>query len=116
MVCPVMRLEPSGKRPLEGREAAGPPTSTCRPGPGGGRAPVMVLDIGKALAKDGAEPKCASHGGHTSRTGGKTMEPGMLWRGNVLKATAVVALAAWALTGCETVQGSPKTAIGGLGG
>src|SRR5262250_785184 len=44
------------------------------------------------------------------------MEPGILWRGNVLRAIAVVALAAWVLTGCESVQGSPKTAIGGLGG
>ena len=44
------------------------------------------------------------------------MEPGMLWRGSALQAIAVVALAAWVFTGCETVQGSPKTAIGGLGG
>ena len=44
------------------------------------------------------------------------MEPGILWRGNVLRTIAVVALAAWVLTGCESVQGSPKTAIGGLGG
>src|SRR5499427_2011609 len=44
------------------------------------------------------------------------MEPGILWRGNVLRAIAVVALAAWVLAGCESVQGSPKTAIGGLGG
>jgi len=44
------------------------------------------------------------------------MEHGRLWRGNALKATAVVALAAWVFTGCETVQGNPKTAIGGLGG
>src|SRR5215468_3285235 len=44
------------------------------------------------------------------------MKPGILWRGNVLRAIAVVALAALVLTGCETVQGSPKTAIGGLGG
>lgn len=40
----------------------------------------------------------------------------MLWRGNALKAIAVVALAAWVFTGCETVHGNPKTAIGGLGG
>jgi len=44
------------------------------------------------------------------------MEHGMLWRGNALKATAVVALAALIFMGCETVQGNPKTAIGGLGG
>ena len=44
------------------------------------------------------------------------MEPGMLWRWSVLKATVVVALTAWVFTGCETVQGNPKTAIGGLGG
>ena len=40
----------------------------------------------------------------------------MLWRGDALKATAVVALVVWVFTGCETVQGNPKTAIGGLGG
>lgn len=44
------------------------------------------------------------------------MEPGMLWRWNAFKATAVVALAACVFTGCETVTGTPKTAIGGLGG
>src|SRR5262245_43539210 len=44
------------------------------------------------------------------------MEPGMLWRWNALKATAVVALAACVLAGCETVNGNPRTAIGGLGG
>jgi len=44
------------------------------------------------------------------------MAHGMLWRGNALKAIAVVALAALIFTGCETVQGNPKTAIGGLGG
>jgi len=44
------------------------------------------------------------------------MEHVMLWRGNALKATAVVALAAWLFAGCETVQQNPKTAIGGLGG
>src|SRR5262245_10560487 len=54
--------------------------------------------------------------GHTSRVGGIAMAHGMLWRGNALKAIAVVALAALIFTGCETVQGNPKTAIGGLGG
>ena len=44
------------------------------------------------------------------------MEPGMLWRWNALQAIAVVALAACVFTGCETVNGTPKTAIGGLGG
>jgi surface antigen len=44
------------------------------------------------------------------------MERVRLWRGNALKATAVVALAACAFAGCETAQGTPKTAIGGLGG
>jgi surface antigen len=44
------------------------------------------------------------------------MEPVVLWRWNALKATAVVALAACVLTGCETMNGTPKTAIGGLGG
>ena len=44
------------------------------------------------------------------------MEHGMLWRGNALKATAAVALAVWVLTGCETIPGHQKTAIGGLGG
>lgn len=76
----------------------------------------MVLDMWKAFAKDGAELEWASHRGHTSRTGGITMEPGMLWRGSVLKAIAVVALAAWVVTGCESGQAGTKTAIGGLGG
>jgi surface antigen len=44
------------------------------------------------------------------------MEHGRLSRGNAVKATAVVVLAAWCLAGCETVQGTPKTAVGGLGG
>ena len=44
------------------------------------------------------------------------MEPGMLWRGNALKSIAVIALAAWVFTGCETLQGHPKMAVGGLGG
>src|SRR5262245_18979129 len=44
------------------------------------------------------------------------MEQRMLWRGNALKATAVVALAIGIFTGCETMQGNPKTAVGGLGG
>jgi predicted small secreted protein len=38
------------------------------------------------------------------------MEPGMLWRWNAFKATAVVALVACVFTGCETVNGTPKTA------
>ena len=40
----------------------------------------------------------------------------MLWRGSVLRAVAVVVLAAWVCTGCETGQGGSRTAIGGLGG
>jgi len=44
------------------------------------------------------------------------MGPGMLWRWNALKATAVAALAPCVFTGCETVNGTPKTAIGGRGG
>ena len=44
------------------------------------------------------------------------MGPGMLWRWNALKAIAVVVLGACVSTGCETVNGTPKTAIGGLGG
>jgi surface antigen len=35
---------------------------------------------------------------------------------NAWKATAMVALVACVFTGCETVNGAPKTAIGGLGG
>ena len=44
------------------------------------------------------------------------MGPGMLWRGSAWNAAMVVVLAAWVFTGCETMQGNPKTAIGGLGG
>ncbi len=45
------------------------------------------------------------------------MEHARLWRGNALKATAVVALAVGLFTGCETIPaGQQRTAIGGLGG
>src|SRR5262245_16346824 len=44
------------------------------------------------------------------------MEHGMVRRGNASKAIAMVALAVGVFTGCETMNGQPKTAIGGLGG
>src|SRR5262245_19185357 len=49
-------------------------------------------------------------------TGGIAMEHGMFRRGNAFKAIAMLALAVGVFTGCETMNGQPKTAIGGLGG
>src|SRR5215472_810894 len=116
MVLPVMRLETSGKRPWKTVEQRSFPRRHSATALVAGARLLCYWICARPWRRTVRDSKWASHHGHTSRTGGTTMEPGLLWRGNVLKATAVVALAALVLTGCETVQGSPKTAIGGLGG
>src|SRR5262249_47308515 len=84
------------------------------------RDTVPVSSRGTLCARaDGADPPSAGGPlpGATMR-GGRATRPqkGDVMPRSVLKATAIIALLAIPVMGCETVQDNPKATIGGLGG